>query len=246
MVDDPLDKGEPSDGSIAKGPRLALPVDPAQIRAGVPIVAVRFADADEFLRAADPDRGPAGELWVATRAEHRHGTEVVLEIRWPDLPNRVYLRARAARRTRSGLRVFRFHELERAKVMFLVSSARGDTGKVRRRSHRRYCVRLPVRWRPFGSRDMHPGVAEDLSAAGVRIVTPVLPIDVGEQVVVRVRADAVAQELVLTGEVRHVDVTSKDEVALGVVFEHRASGEQRNLRCLLHAFAAKGVVLLDK
>jgi hypothetical protein len=182
---------------------------------------------------------------VSTRAEYRPGTEVVLEVRWPDLPNRVYLRATAARKTRAGMRVFRFHDIERAKVMFLVSSARGDTGEVRRRSHRRYCVRLPVRWRPFGSREMHPGVAEDLSAAGVRIVAPVMPIEVGEQVVVRVRADAVAQELVLTGEVRHVEVSSLDEVALGVVFEHRSSGEQRNLRCLLHAFAAKGVVLLD-
>jgi len=244
-MDDPSpDNDELSDGSIAKGPRLALPVDPIRIRVGVPIVAVRFEDADEFLRAVDPDSGPAGQIMVATRAHYRPGSDVVLEIRWPELPNRVYLRAQALRATIPGLLGFRFHRFERAKMMFLVSSARGDTGEVRRRSHRRYCVRLPVRWRPFGSREMYSGVAEDLSASGVRIVSPFRVIDVGEQVVVRVQADAVAQELVLTGVVRHVHLKTLDEVALGVIFEHRSSGEQRNLRCLLHAFAAKGVVLL--
>jgi hypothetical protein len=246
MEDPAPDNGELSDGSVSMGPRLALPVDPTQIRAGVPIIAVRFRDSSEFMRALDPDRGPAGEISIATRAVHQPGTDVVLEVRWPALPNRVYMRARAQRCAIPEIRVFRIYPFEQAKMEFLVASAHGDTGEVQRRSHRRYCVRLPVRWRPFGSRDMHAGVAEDLSASGVRIVSPFLVIDVGERVVVRIQADAVAQELVLTGTVRHVHLKTLDELALGVIFEHRSSGEQRNLRCLLHAFAAKGLVLFDE
>jgi len=61
---------------------------------------------------------------------------------------------------------------------------------------------------------------------------------------VRLVAVAAAQDLVVTGQVRHVRRRSGDTV-FGVQFEYRSSGEQRDLRRLLRAFAARGVVILD-
>ena len=154
------------------------------------------------------------------------------------------MRAQVRRTTWTGRRLFRLYPGERHKVDFLIGSARGELAEARHRSHRRYCVRLPLEWRPFGAVEMQRGVAEDLSASGVRIVTEFGPIKVGARGVVRLRV--LDQDLVITGAVRYVQFTSWDEMALGVVFEHRASGEQRSLRCLLHSFAAKGRVFVDQ
>jgi len=240
--------GEPStdsSSSLPRGPRFTMPVDPARLRAGVPIIATRFRDSDHFLRSVDPGAGPAGEVSLHTRASHTRGREVVLEVRWPALPNRVYLRAEARKTTWTGRRVFRLLDGERSKMRFMIRMATGRGPAPAIRVHRRYCVRLPVEWRPFGAREMMTGMAEDISVGGVRIVGAFFPIAVRDQVVVRMRAESAAQDLILTGVVRHVNLPSEHEMALGIMFQHRSSGEQRSLRRLLHVFAAKGVVILD-
>ena len=71
-----------------------------------------------FLDAFAPEHGPAGELAVVTRAQLPSRTEVVLEILWPALPNRVYVRAHVWRR-RLGL-MARFHPDEQQARDFLV------------------------------------------------------------------------------------------------------------------------------
>lgn len=226
------------------GGRLSPPTNPLRRRAGTPIVTSSFSGPAQFLHAIAADTGPAGELGLDTRASYPRGSDVVLEVRWPGLPNRVYLRARVRRNTWTGRRLFRLYPGERRKIDFLVGTARGELAAVRHRSHRRYCVRLPLSWRPFGAIEMHSGVAEDLSATGVRLVTAFGPIKVGERAVVRLQL--LDQDIVITGAVRYVQFTTWDEMALGVVFAHRASGEQRSLRCLLHSFAAKGMVFVDQ
>jgi hypothetical protein len=120
--------------------------------------------------------------------------------------------------------------------------AEGDAVHYHLRRHRRYCVRLPLGWRPFGSLTMIDGVAADLSAGGVLVTTRAPPPPVGEPVALRLRT--AGQDLVVTGEVRHSRRRS-DDAAFGVEFVYRSSGEQRRLRHLLRAFAARGVVILE-
>jgi hypothetical protein len=50
---------------------------------------------------------------------------------------------------------------------------------------------------------------------------------------------------VVTGEVRHSRARKQDS-AFGVQFRYRSSGEQKRLRRLLRAFAARGVVILQQ
>jgi len=101
-----------------------------------------------------------------------------------------------------------------------------------------------VTWRMFGNTELVPGLAEDLSAGGVLIATDAKPPPVGEHVGLRLIAQAAAQDMVVTGEVRHTRKRAKG-AAFGVRFEYRSSGEQRDLRRLLRVFAARGVVILD-
>jgi hypothetical protein len=224
-------------------PRIVLqdPVDPSEaLHHGTPILAAAFSSSQGFLDAYSP-LGKAGELAVVTRARPASGREVVLEVSWPGLPNRVYLRARVYRR-RLGL-LAKLHPDDATARDFLVQMAAGDEVAWFRRRHRRYCVRLIVVWRGFGSTDSLGGTVEDLSAGGMLISSPYAAPPLGEKMALRVRADAAGQDLIITGVVRHRRARTIDE-AFGVEFEYRSSGEQRRLRQLLRVFASTGVVLL--
>lgn len=222
--------------------RISLqdPIDPADRLAGTPIIIASFSSGAEFL-AHYSDDGPAGELALVTRARPRARAELVLEITWPSLPNPVFVRAKVSRR-RLGV-VARLHEDEQRARAFLERMAQGDAVYYHLRRHRRYCVRLPLSWRTFGSMTMIDGLAADLSAGGMLVTTAATPPPTGEHVALRLRTPQ--QDLVVTGEVRHSRTRSEDS-AFGVQFIYRSTGEQRRLRGLLRAFAARGVVILER
>lgn len=228
-----------SASSSLKGRALIQePVDPTRGLRGTPIVLAAFRSGADFLHAYD-DRG-AGEIAVVTRARPRSNTPVVLEVTWPGLPNRVFLRARAFRRW-LGL-LARLHADEASARDFLVQMAAGDRVRYHLRAHRRYCVRISCEWRVFGGIAPVRGTVEDLSAGGLLVATATDPPAPGERVALRLRETG-GQDLVLTGEVRHVRTRAAD-YAFGLEFPRGTSGEQRRLRHLLRAFAARGVVLL--
>jgi PilZ domain-containing protein len=230
-----------SASSSLKG-RISLqdPVDPAERLEGTPIVVASFSSGAEFLEHYSSD-GPAGELALVTRARPRGRADLVIEVSWPGLPNPVFVRARVSRR-RLGV-IARLHEDETAARDFLVRMARGDALHVHLRRHRRYCVRLPLSWRVFGGLLMVDGIAADLSTGGILVTTRAAAPPVGEDVAIRLRTPQ--QDLVVTGEVRHSRARKSDS-AFGVQFPNRSTGEQRRLRGLLRAFAARGVVILDR
>jgi hypothetical protein len=231
-----------STASESLKPRIVLqdPIDPSETVRGTPILAAAFGSSQEFLDAY-AHHGPAGELAVVTRARPPSGSEVVLEVAWPGLPNRVYIRARVYRR-RLGL-IARIHVDDATARDFLVQMAAGDDVAWHRRRHRRYCVRLIAVWRGFGSTESLGGIVEDLSAGGMLISSPYTAPALGDKMSLRVRATAAGQDLIITGVVKHRRARTIDE-AFGVEFEYRSSGEQRRLRQLLRVFASTGVVLL--
>ena len=138
----------------------------------------------------------------------------------------------------------RLHSDEKSAAEFLVEMARGQHPHYHLRSHRRYCVRLPAWWRRFGSSDRQPGIAEDLSTGGMLLSTLAPAPPVGERVGVRLLIPSAQQDLVITGTVAHARARSRDS-AFGLQFALRGSGEQRTLRRILRAFAARGVVTLE-
>jgi hypothetical protein len=226
--------------SLSAGGRVAEPWRPFDLRGSVPIVLAAFEDGARFLDALAP-----GGLEVATRVPLPEGAPVVLEIGWHGIPNRVFVRGEAGRRRGPGTLLVRIRPDEGFKRDWLVRAAKGDLTGVQARLHRRFYVRLPVRWRPFGDRLLHPGVAEDLSAGGVLVAAPPdSAVAAGTRVAIRLRAGDPGAEVVLTGRVQHVRARQA-ALAFGVTFEYRSSGEQRTLRAILRAFAARGTVAVD-
>jgi len=219
---------------------LAEPVDPAETIVGTPIVVARYASGEGFLDAYR-DVEPAGALVVPTRARPADGSEVVLEIFWPELPNPVFVRALVGRR-RNWL-VARLHGDAQAARDFLVQMAAGERTRFYRRKQRRWCVRLSTHWRRFGDLVACDGVVEDLSTGGALIATWSAPPKMGERVALRIAAPGVGQDLIVTGTVRHTEPRTGD-AAFGLQFDYRSSGEQRRLRRLVRVFAARGIVIL--
>jgi hypothetical protein len=227
-------------GSLGARIQLADPTSPSDQLTGTPIVVAAFASGADFLLCYSDD-GEAGELALVTRARPRGRGELVLEIGWPGLPNPVFVRARVSAR-RLGL-VARLHPDEAPARDYLLRAARQEPQAVHLRRHRRYCVRVPLEWRAFGSLVMQEGLAADLSAGGILITTHAEAPAIGEQISLRMRTAGL--DLVVTGTVRHRRRRS-DDSAFGVEFSCRSGGEQRRLRGLLRLFAARGVVILEK
>ena len=225
-------------GSLRARIQLTEPAPLHEQLLGTPIVLAAFADGAAFLHCYRDD-GDAGELALVTRARPRVRSELVLEIAWPGLPNPVFVRARVSPR-RLGL-VARLHHDEVPARDYLLRAARGQAAAVHRRRHRRYCVRVPLLWRPFGASVMLDGLAADLSATGMLVTTRAAAPAVGEQVALRMRT--AGQDFIVTGVVRHRRQRSAD-CAFGVEFGCRSGGEQRRLRALIRLFAARGVVIL--
>jgi hypothetical protein len=138
--------------------RFGSPFEPADLDGTIPILQLAFADGMEFIDALAEGRGPAGELFVNTRALPPKGMQLVVELCWPRLPNRVYLRVESRERLPDGRLVLRIHKGEAIKRDFLVSVACGTSENLSQRRHRRYCVRLPLEWRRFGTREMRNGI----------------------------------------------------------------------------------------
>jgi PilZ domain len=233
-----------SSSSSSASFRLQDPADPTSLRGATPIVTATFYDGKDFLLAFSSSRGRshAAELAVVTRAQPEPGSWAVVEIDWRGLPNPVYVRARLYPR-RFGV-MARLHPDERSAAKFLHRMARGEPTAYHLRAHRRYCVRLPVWWRRFGSTERLAGIAEDLSAGGMLISALAPPPVVGERVGLRLLVPSAQQDLIITGTVMHTRTRSQDS-SFGVRFALRSSGEQRTLRRLLRAFAARGVVTLE-
>jgi hypothetical protein len=217
--------------------QLHDPVDPTARLVGAPIVRASFESGAEFLDHYRDD-GPAGEVALPTRA--RHNDQLVLEIMWPGLPNTVFVRAQASP-TRLGL-LARLHREEARTRDFLVRAAHGGALELHQRRHHRFCVRFPLGWRGFGSTTMRDGTAWELSAGGI-LVTTSAPPPIGEGVALRLRIPGL--DLVVTGTVRHHH-ERQDHFAFGAQFAARGTGEQHELRRLLRAFNARGVVILDR
>jgi hypothetical protein len=223
---------------------VADPFDPVVVRVGTPLLVAPFRNGAQFLHALTIGRDLSLRIALVTRADPLDGSDVILETLWPGLPNRTYVRAVVLGRARDGRLVLQFRPDEHAKLDFLARVATGDEANPHKRRHSRYCVRLPLAWRPFGARELIGGVTEDLSIGGVQLLAPASAVVPGERVVIRLQADIVGPDVILTGRVQHAR-SALGATALGIAFENISSGEHRILRRLLRAFATNGIVLFD-
>jgi len=117
----------------------------------------------------------ASTLRVKTKAKYDPGEEIILEIGFPGLPNRILSRATALS-GKGEEAMFQFAEGEDDKRDFLVAVAAGRATASWKRRHRRFPMRLPARFVVEGEEEgdvplRGDAEVEDMGSGGVSLKT---------------------------------------------------------------------------
>lgn len=201
------------------------------------ILRARYKDTETFL-AAYQAQFLHGGLFIPTRAALRLGTQVLLDVRFPQLRSKILVRGvvswRRPGRHRMGLRAgvgVEFAPAERRTREFLLAVARGDVVDLVQRRHRRLPVTLDVAWRNRDVPERYVSSLEDIGEGGAFIRTRrFLP--VGSLVMLEVMPPGSQAPMKIEGRVARTH-HSEGEEGLGIEFRCRDSGGVRRLRELV-------------
>ncbi|MBT8496322.1 MAG: PilZ domain-containing protein [Deltaproteobacteria bacterium] len=170
---------------------------------------------------------------MRTKARFRPGESVVLEIGFPGLPNRVLLRGVAleAKGRFPGQR-FAIPEPELERCQFLEEVARAPEAASFQRRHRRFPIRIPVRFFVNDEDSYLRGDAEtrDLTAGGVALSTCRTLPD-GARLTLVLDAGA-SMSLEFEGQVTWTRREGRDAL-VGVRFDRSNSDDMKRLRRLI-------------
>lgn len=194
------------------------------------VLKVRFRNTEDFLEAYNPEL-PRGGLFCPTTQPLERDEEVLVEINFPNLPNKMMLRGivinwRAAL-PRLGVRAganVAFDEAEEDKKNFLLAVANGKRTDAIKRRHARLPIELAVAWRLPSSGDRYEARLRDISIGGAQLITE-------EKLTTE---DDLVLELVVPGGARPIQIAAKisNETpgGYGVCFIYRDGGGSRRLR----------------
>lgn len=201
------------------------------------LLKARFRDNHSFLKAYNAEL-PSGGMFVATTIPLERDDEVLIEVHFPDLPNKTLLRATVLSwRTalpRLGVRagaMVAFHKDDAEKRDFLLAVATGKIKGAIKRRHARLPIELPVRWRLINSTEQRKARLRDISIGGAQLLTDD-KLDVGEDVVVELTAPGGAQAVAIASQISNVKPNG-----YGISFIYRDGGGSRRLREMVRRLA---------
>jgi Tfp pilus assembly protein PilZ len=199
---------------------------------------VRYRNGREFLDAYQ-SAFLYGGLFYPTREAIPLGEPVVVEVRFPELEDRLLLRGFVAWRRQGRYRIgqragvgVEFLAAERHKKDFLLSIARGEVARaVAPRRHRRLPIELRVDWRVKEDRERHSAMLDDIGPGGAFLRTQELAPE-GTPLVIEVVPPGAVSPLSIEGRVAWAR-SAPGEEGLGVEFRCRDTGGLRRLKELV-------------
>lgn len=194
------------------------------------ILKTRFRSKRDFLEAYNEDL-PHGGLFCPTTQALEENEQVVVELHFPGLPNKMLMRGRVVwwrsalprLRIRAGAMVT-FLEEERQKTAFLLEAAEGTKADAIKRRHPRIPVEMTVRWRTGDSPDSQESPLRDISIGGALLVTD-HPLQPDEEIVLELITPGGASPIPIAGKVTH-----RTEAGVGIKFLYRDGGGSQRLR----------------
>ena len=194
------------------------------------ILKTRFRGTREFLEAFQEDL-PHGGLFCPTTQSMDKDEEVVVEVHFPDLPNKMMLRgsvvwwrsALPRLRIRAGALVA-FPEEEQGKMEFILAAADGQITEAIKRRHPRIPVMVPVQWRPSDSTRLRKSELLDISVGGSLLVTGE-HLKVGSEIILELTIPGGATSMSIAAKVTH-----EGPLGVGVRFLYRDGGGSQRLR----------------
>ncbi|HTM20600.1 MAG TPA: PilZ domain-containing protein, partial [Kofleriaceae bacterium] len=199
------------------------------------ILFATFESPDDFLQRLEVGKGTA-TLHVRTKARYEDGEQVILEIGYPGLPNRILTRATALEpkgKKHPGEQWFQLDKGEDHKRDFLIAVAAGRATASWKRRHRRFPMRMPARFVVEGEDVPLRGDAEteDMGSGGVSLRTSRTLPD-GAKVTVVLEPGDGSKPIEFSGRV--VWNRNDDSVTgVGVQFESLGGDQMRRLRKMI-------------
>lgn len=205
------------------------------------LVTVAFDSSDDFL-AHYSDAYPHGAVFCRTRARLSLREQVMVEVSFPELPNRALLRGSAVSLRESHGAWVRFEQDDQATAEFVVRCARGEISpETVERTHRRFPATLPVDCRidEIDASDRLVSRTHDLGAGGAFIVSR-RPPPVGTRVSLTIGPDDTSgHRFSIDGRVAWIrrDTTAH---GFGVRFDLKGDHDTARLRVMLRRAAETG------
>jgi Tfp pilus assembly protein PilZ len=195
-----------------------------------------FLDRLEIGKEVD-----VAKLSVKTKASYEDGEQIILEIGYPGLPNRILTRTVAVGDNSGGEeQQFRFCEGEEHKRDFLIAVAAGRASASWKRRHRRFPMRMPARFVVEGEDVPLRGDAEteDMGSGGISLKTSRTLPD-GAKVTVVLEPGDGSDELEFTGRVVW---NRKDDTVtgVGVQFDSLGGDQMKRLRLMIRDVKLRG------
>ncbi|MCD6497698.1 MAG: PilZ domain-containing protein [Deltaproteobacteria bacterium] len=209
------------------------------------ILTARYESGEHFLKDVHMDETGA-TIHHSTKTNLSDNEQILMEIMFPEIPNRVLLRGQVASLSKnpSGADLKIAHE-DLATVAFLINAAHPGseaetTGPAARR-HQRVPVGIPVDWQMEGSGDIIISATDDLGSGGVQIRT-LSPPPVGTKVTLNLSLDPMSGETVaIPGKVVWIRQDNEFQ-GMGVQFMPGEGPQKRQIRDLLKKILLSGEI----
>lgn len=200
-----------------------------------------FATGDDFLRCFS-DAYPHGAVFCETRAKLALGEKLLVEIAFPELPNRAVLRGRVVSAVTGTGAWVELSASDQSVTQFVVDSASGRIdgtmvgGMVRH--HPRYPARVSVRYRIDEPEETSPHRTAEIADLGIggAFVRATNPPRVGTRINLQLSAAGRDQNLEIDGRV----AWTRPGIGFGVRFDQRGPGSARPLRPLIRRISETG------
>ncbi len=194
------------------------------------ILKARFRSTRDFLEAFQEDL-PHGGLFCPTTKSLNKDEEVVVEVHFPELCNKMMLRGKVVwwrsalprLRVRAGALVA-FPEEEQGKTDFILAAAEGQVTEAVKRRHPRIPVMVPVQWRPSDSTQLRESELLDISVGGALLVTGE-QLEVDSEIILELTIPGGATSMSIAAKVTHMG-----DMGAGVRFLYRDGGGSQRLR----------------
>jgi len=207
------------------------------------ILFATFDSPDDFLQRLEVAKSGA-TLRVRTKARYEDGEQVILEIGYPGLPNRILTRATAmepkGKKKADPDQTFKLDKGEEHKRDFLIAVAAGRATASWKRRHRRFPLRMPARFVVEGEDVPLRGDAEteDMGSGGVSLRTSRTLPD-GAKVTIVLEPGDGSEPIEFVGRV----VWNRNDssvTGVGVQFESLGGDQMRRLRRMIRDVKLRG------
>jgi Tfp pilus assembly protein PilZ len=194
------------------------------------VLKARFRTKEDFLEAYSEDH-PHGGIFCATTEALEVDEAVVVELHFPELPNKMLLSAKVVSwraavprlRVRAGAQVA-FDEAQKSKVGFVLERVAGQWEGAVKRKHARLPVEIEVQWKLASTADSNAASLREISIGGGQLVTEAT-LEIGDDLVVDMTVPGGSHPFSIASK-----VTYRTPNGYGLRFIYRDGGGSRRLR----------------